>query len=93
MFIHVLCLFIGVAETVSSLTWLPKDPKLLVASVGNKHLKIFDIRGTDYFVILMFRQNYYNILQVFLVASGKATISLILPTRSLYYWCSIDTNS
>jgi len=46
------CLFIGAAETVTSLTWLPKDPKLLVACVGNKHLKIFDIRGTDYFYFL-----------------------------------------
>jgi len=40
------CLTIGAAETVTSLAWLPKDPKLLVASVGNKHLKIFDMRGT-----------------------------------------------
>jgi len=42
-------IFVGVSETVTSLAWLPKDRKSFVAAVGNKHLRIFDMRGTEYF--------------------------------------------
>jgi hypothetical protein len=35
----------GVYEIISSLAWFVTEPRTFVAGVGNKFLKIFDMRG------------------------------------------------
>ena len=39
---------VGSAEGTSSLAWLPGQPTSLVAGIGTRYLRIYDVRGKEF---------------------------------------------
>ena len=51
---------IGSGEPTSSLVWLPSQPSCIIAGMGNRFIRMFDIRGKMMLCLLLGLEFYHN---------------------------------